>query len=177
MPVTDDMMRATNQIGLATWFGGALMGAVGLEGAAEGVGSEEQRTEIERRGWGRWTPYQTAAIGSYVASAVVIMFRNKGRVAAQRGVMSASITKGALTAAALGATAYARYLGRKVGERDGQAESARTQLKVVQWAVPVLTGALLVADAKLGEQQRPAQVAVGVVKRLLPDVVADHLAA
>lgn len=153
------------------------MGAVGLEGAAAAVDSEEERTEIERRGWARWTPFQSAAIASYVASAAVILFRNKGRVLAQQGVMSASATKGALTAAALGATFYARYAGRRVGGQDGATEAGRAQLKAAQWAVPVLTGALLVADAKLGEQQRPAQVVGGVVKRLLPDVVTDHLAA
>ena len=71
MPLMDDVVRAANQIGLATWFGGSLMGAAGLEGAAAAVDSEDQRTEIERQGWARWTPVQSAAIASYVASAAV----------------------------------------------------------------------------------------------------------
>ena len=44
---------------------------------------------------------------------------------------------------------------------------AQQQLKVLQWAVPALTAALIVVTAYAGEQQRPAAVKAGVRQRLL----------
>ncbi len=43
------------------------------------------------------------------------------------------------------------------------------KLNALQWAIPALTGTLLVMDAPMGEQQRPNQAAQGFVQRLLPD--------
>jgi hypothetical protein len=48
------------------------------------------------------------------------------------------------------------------------AEVSRPQrlLQTLQWAIPALTGAVLVVNARMGEQQRPAQVAGGLLGRL-----------
>ena len=45
---------------------------------------------------------------------------------------------------------------------------AQRQLTALQWVIPALTGALLVVNARMGEQQRPTQVSKGLVQRLLP---------
>jgi hypothetical protein len=45
---------------------------------------------------------------------------------------------------------------------------AQQQLGALQWVIPALTGALLVMNARMGEQQRPAQVAEGTWRRLIP---------
>ena len=45
---------------------------------------------------------------------------------------------------------------------------AQRQLTALQWVIPVLTGAVLVVNARMGEQQRPAQVTKGLLGRLLP---------
>jgi hypothetical protein len=45
---------------------------------------------------------------------------------------------------------------------------AQRQLTALQWAIPALTGAVLVVNARMGEQQRPTQVTGGLVRRLLP---------
>jgi hypothetical protein len=45
---------------------------------------------------------------------------------------------------------------------------AQRQLKVLQWAIPALTGAMLVVNAAMGEQQRPARVVGGLLGRLRP---------
>jgi hypothetical protein len=37
---------------------------------------------------------------------------------------------------------------------------------VLQWAVPALTGAVVVLNAVHGEQQRPSQVLPGILRRL-----------
>ena len=91
-----------------------------------------------------------------------------------------SHAKTALTAAALGATAYSRVLGKKVSAKtDVPAESgtspsattpkavadAQRQLKVLQWAVPALTGALVVISSFAGEQQRAEEVSKGLLGR------------
>ncbi len=97
---------------------------------------------------------------------------------------STGIAKAAVTVGALGATAYARSLGQKmlkagdVPVAGGTNPSAQTppdvadaqrKLHVLQWAIPALTGSLLVMDALMGEQQRPSEVGAGFVQRLLPD--------
>ena len=45
---------------------------------------------------------------------------------------------------------------------------AQRQLKVLQWAIPALTGAVLIVNARMGEQQRPAQVTGRLLGRLRP---------
>lgn len=94
-----------------------------------------------------------------------------------------SAAKTAITAAALGTTAYARMLGKKMDEagdvptEEGtqptfgtppEVAEAQKQLSVLQWAIPALTGALLIMNSRMGEQQRPMSVASGIVKRLQP---------
>jgi hypothetical protein len=41
---------------------------------------------------------------------------------------------------------------------------AQRQLTALQWLIPVLTGAVLVVNTRMGEQQRPAQVSKGLVR-------------
>jgi hypothetical protein len=94
-----------------------------------------------------------------------------------------SVLKTVLTGAALGVTAYSRVLGRKVSEQpDVPVESgtaptettppdvakAQQQLKLLQWAVPAITGAMIVVTAYAGEQQRPTAVKAGILQRLNP---------
>ena len=94
-----------------------------------------------------------------------------------------STVKTVLTVAALGSIVYARVLGKKL-ERAGdvpveggtilspaifdEVTRAQRQLTTLQWVIPVLIGAVLVVNARMGEQQRPTQVAGGLVRRLLP---------
>ncbi len=49
---------------------------------------------------------------------------------------------------------------------------AQRKLKTLQWVIPALTGSMLVMDALMGEQQRPQEVASGIVGRILPDRLA-----
>jgi hypothetical protein len=44
-------------------------------------------------------------------------------------------------------------------------EQAQRQLRVAQWTIPLLTGALEILNALHGEQQRPQEQARGVVQR------------
>ena len=44
--------------------------------------------------------------------------------------------------------------------------TAQKNLKYLQWAVPVLTGAIVVLGSQQGEQQRPSQILSGVARRI-----------
>ena len=47
-----------------------------------------------------------------------------------------------------------------------------TGLRVLQWATPALTGAIVVLGAQQGEQQKAGQVLTGAARRTLKDVVS-----
>ncbi len=175
--------RSLHDLGLAAWFGGSLMGAIGVNGAAAQVEEPKQRLRVANAGWNRWTPVNLAGIAAHLAGGAVLLTANKGRVAGQQGVAQATAVKTALTGAALAATAWSRALGAKLEEagevpvQGGTEPSADTpedvakaqrQLKVLQWVIPALTGAVLVLNARMGEQQRPAQVSGGLLGRLRP---------
>ena len=183
MTADNTVSRSLHDLGLATWFGGSLMGAVGLNGASAEVEEPKQRLRVANAGWNRWTPVNLAGIAAHVAGGAVLLGANKGRVASQQGVASATVVKTALTGAALAATAWSRALGAKLNEAgevpvEGGTDpsidtaedvaKAQRQLKVLQWVIPALTGAVLVVNARMGEQQRPAQVAGGLLGRLRP---------
>ena len=175
--------RTLHDLGLAAWFGGSLMGAAGVNGAAAVVEDPTQRLRVANTGWARWTPLNLAGIAAHLAGGAVLTGANKGRMAGQQGVAAAGAVKTALTVAALGTTAYARVLGKRLERAgdvpveggttpsptspDGVARAQR-QLTVLQWMIPALTGGLLVINARMGEQQRPTQVTGGLVRRLLP---------
>jgi hypothetical protein len=200
MSQTNTLARTLHDVGLAAWFGGSLMGAIGLNGASSEVSDPTDRARVANAGWGRWTPVNAAAIGAHVLGATRLTTANKGRIVGQKGVGRTSALKAGLTAAALGVTAYSRVLGQKVMEAEAkeaqrplgsdglpvsdattpstqtpeEAANAQRQLKMLQWAIPALTGALLVINARMGEQQRPTEVARGMVSRVVPDAIDER---
>jgi hypothetical protein len=179
----DTISRSMHDLGLAAWFGGTLSNAVALNPAAAEAGSSTDRGAVANAGWDRWTPVNAVAIGAHLAGSVGQLIGNRGRVAGQEGVASMAATKTALTAGALGVTAYSRRLGKKVSQErqmpvqsgtepeigtPPQVAAAQRRLRALQWAVPALTGALILVSAFAGEQQRPSEVHRGVLQRLLP---------
>jgi enoyl-CoA hydratase/carnithine racemase len=181
MAQRNTLAHALHDIGLAAWFGGSLMGAIGVNGAAADVDDPRQRARVANAGWNRWTPFNALAIGAHLVGGAQLMKANKGRVATQKGVLANTNTKLALTAGALGATAYARVLGKKMqsagdvpvaGGTDSlpstppEVAKAQKQLSALQWAIPGLTGAMLASSSLHEEQQRPSQVLGGTIKGL-----------
>lgn len=174
--------RSLHDLGLAAWFGGSLMGAVGLnESAARST--EADSTRVVSAGWSAWTPVNLAAIAAHLVGGAGVTVGNRGRIAAQRGVATTTAVKTAVTVAALAVTGYSRVLGQRVIDRpQADAETgtqpspstppevagAQRQLRYLQWAIPALTGTLVVLDAVMGEQQRPQNVVHGLVERILP---------
>ena len=181
MSERNTLAHALHDIGLAAWFGGSLMGAVGVNGAAADVDDPRMRARVANAGWGRWTPFNAVAIGAHLAGGAMLLKANRGRIAAQKGVLANTNTKLVLTLGALGATAYSRVLGQKMMKAGDvpladattptlgtpmEVAKAQKQLSALQWAIPGLTGAMLASSALHEEQQRPAQVLGGVMRNL-----------
>jgi hypothetical protein len=177
---TNTISRTLHDVGLALWTGGSTMGAVGVNGAATAAAPRE-RLRVAGEGWSRWMPAHLGAIAAYGVGSLGLTWGNRERIRHQRGVASLAAAKTALTAAALAADAYANVLGRRSGkagevpvegatepaaETPPEVASTLKRLKVVQWVVPTLTGALVVLSARMGEQQRPQEVKRGMRQRL-----------
>jgi hypothetical protein len=173
--------RFLHDVGLAAWFGGTLANAVALNRAAGQTADPNSAGRVANAGWDAWTPVNAVAIGAHLVGSVGQLLGNKSRLGTQAGVGSMSLIKTAITAAALGVTGYSRMLGRKVTEAGDvpvssgtepsaatppQVASSQSQLKLLQWAVPALTGALIGVSSYAGEQQRPVAVEAGMLKKL-----------
>ena len=181
MTERNTLAHAMHDLGLAAWFGGSLMGAIGVNGAAADVDDPRQRARVANAGWARWTPFNAVAIGAHLIGGAQLLKANKGRVATQQGVLANTNLKMALTAGALAATGYARVLGKKMQKAGDvpvaggtnatattppEVAKAQKQLNALQWAIPGLTGAMLASSSLHEEQQRPSQVIGGTIKGL-----------
>ncbi|WP_345147687.1 hypothetical protein [Arthrobacter ginkgonis] len=173
--------RSVHDLSAATWFGGSLMGAIGLNGAASKAANTTERTLLSSYGWKKWAPVQAAAFGAHLASLGPILVDNKARYAGQEGVMRWTWIKAGVTVTGAALTLYAGLLGRKVGQlaeegAEGATEpgpssspelaKAQNQLKFLQWIIPVFAGAVVVLGAWHGEMQRPKNVKLGFLQRL-----------
>lgn len=172
MSQRNTLVRSLHDLGLATWFGGSLMGAVGLNGATGQAHDPAERTRLSSLGWKRWSPVSAAAIGAHAVGGAALIWTNRDRVKHQDGATTNTALKLGLTVAAAGLTAWSGAMGSKVEKlsqhgAQGATEpaagapdelaSAQQQLKYTQWAIPALTGVLVVLAAQQGEQQRPLQ--------------------
>ncbi|WP_139980371.1 hypothetical protein [Nocardioides litoris] len=179
------VIRSLHDAGLAAWFGGSLMGATGLNHAAGQAHDPAERTRLSALGWKSWAPFQAGAIAAHGIGGAGLIVANRRRVQQHGGAALNTWTKGALTVVAAGLTAYSGVLGKVVeahqdegaeGATEPSAEAstalatAQRNLKVTQWAIPALTGILVVMGAQQGEQQRPGQQLVG----RLPAALGGH---
>jgi hypothetical protein len=181
MSSRNTLVRSLHDVGLATWFGGSLMGAVGLNAAAASVSSPRERIAVSGVGWKHWAPVQWAAIIAHGIGGVGLIVGNAGRLATQQeGRVNTGVKLG-LTLAAVGATVYSGVVGMKMGAHAGEpvegttepAEStsddlaaAQNQQRILQWITPAVTLILIVLGAQQGEQQRP-EASRNWVQRLL----------
>ncbi|MGN7250557.1 MULTISPECIES: hypothetical protein [unclassified Arthrobacter] len=169
--------RSVHDLTAAAWFGGSLMGAVGLNGATAEAKDPAERTRLSSRGWMKWAPVQTAAFATHLLADLFIALENKDRIASQEGVARDTIYKTAVTVAGAAVTLYAGVLGKKVDKladegaegatepRPGSSEklqAAQKQLKVLQWTIPAFAASVIVLGAKHGEMQRPKNVFKGL---------------
>lgn len=174
------LARSLHDLSAAAWFGGSLMGAVGLNGAAAAAKDPVERARLASVGWGKWAPVQAAAFGAHVLGGVGLILGNKGRLVSQEGVASDTAVKTAITLAGIGLTVYSGMLGKKVYEHAAEGaegateprggasremESAQKQLKILQWTLPAMSALVIILGARQGEMQRPKNVLEGLRKR------------
>lgn len=177
MSSRNTLARSLHDVGGAAWFGGSLMGAVGVNAAAAAVRDPQDRARTAAVGWAKWAPVSAMAISAHLLGGGAVLYANRDRAKHQSGVTSNTVAKIALTGAALGATVYSGILGAKTAQGDGHSVEGATepaastpedvakaqgQLRYLQWALPVLTGAIVVLGAQQGEQQRAGQILAGV---------------
>ncbi len=173
------LIRSMHDLGLAAWFGGSLMGAIGLNGAANVVKDKSDRTVVASAGWARWAPINAAAIGVHAVGGIGLILANKGRLTGQPGVAANTIIKAALTLVAIGSTVYSGMQGKIVADAGAvpaeggvipakdtpkDVAAAQQQLRIAQWVTPAVTAALVLLASQQGEQQRPLQVLKGLFK-------------
>ena len=185
---TTTLVRSLHDLGLASWFGGTLMGAIGLNGGAATARDPQERTRISSAGWGKWSPVLIASMAAHGVGSVGMLLSDKQRLLVQpEGRRSAAI-KTAVTLAAAGASLFSGALGKVQAEHQDEGgagptepfgttstemSTAQRQQKWVQWVSPALTAVLIVLAAQQGEQQRRTSPAVAVpllerVSGLLP---------
>ena len=177
MATQNTLVRTMHDLGIAAWFGGSLMGAVGLNGAANDVSDPLDRSRVAAAGWARWAPVNAGAIGVHLVGGAALLLANRERAVRRSGVRANTIAKAVLTGAALTTTAYSGVLGARIAAAgrvptDGGAKPsdatpervarAQQQQRILQWANPAFTGAIIVLTSQQGEQQRPARRLAGV---------------
>ncbi|GAA0288269.1 hypothetical protein [Kineococcus aurantiacus] len=175
------LIRTLHDAGLAAWFGGSLFGAVGLNGAAAAASDPSERTKIASAGWGKWAPVNAVALAAHTVGGIGLIAGNAGRVATQKGAGKNTVIKSVITLVAMGVTGYSGLQGVKLGKNSPtpaagatepsaqtpqEAAQAQKRLKVLQWTIPALTGVLLVMTVQQGEQQKPSQIAKGLIDRV-----------
>ncbi len=183
MSTRTTLVYSLHDLGAAAWFGGSVMAAVGVNGAAARVRDPTDRARVAAAGWATWAPISAVAIGVHLVGATGVLLAHRDRRWHQPGVRAnTTIAKLVLTAAAVATTAYSGVLGAKVAHGDGLGDmgateptlgtppdvaAAQQQLTVLQWATPVLTAAIIVLGAQRGERHSAGQRLVGAGARLL----------
>lgn len=176
------VLRLLHDAGAATWFGGTLAGATGLNAATRQLDDPVERATASTAGWSKWAPVGAAGVLAHLVGAGGLTVTDSPRVAGQHGVARSSAVKAGLTAAGLGVHTWSVVLNRTMAA-DGDVpvqgptepgagtpsdvDRTQRQLAIVQWLNPLLAGAVIAAGSWQSEQQRTAQVARGTVQRLL----------
>ncbi len=164
------LVRSLHDIGLAAWFGGNLMGAVGLNGAAATAKDPNERLKLASAGWAKWAPVQWAAMAVHGIGGVALILGNKARLLGQPEARTNTWIKLGVTGAAIASTVYSGILGAQQAKHadepvegateesaasSGELTSVQRQQRIMQWVTPALTLVLIVLTAQQGEQQRP----------------------
>lgn len=153
------VLRLVHDVSLAAWFGGAWMGAVGLNGATTEVDDHTQRTRVANAGWFRWAPVVGMSVVLHTVAASM-----RGRLRPAIGAEPARLAgmRTGLTLVALAATAETGVSGQRVvragdvpvasatrpiAATPADVAAAQARLRLAQWAVPAATALLWVVES------------------------------
>lgn len=150
-----------HDIGLAAWFGGSWMGAVGLNGATIEVDDHTQRTRVANAGWFRWAPIAGASLLTHVVCSYALGRLAPAASSRRSGAVGIRRLRTLITIAAMLATADTGLSGQRV-VRGGDVPvatavipiaatppavaAAQRRLRILQWLVPSFTAALFVLE-------------------------------
>jgi uncharacterized membrane protein len=176
----DTALRIVHDLTQSIWLGGALMGATVLDTAASSAGDDGSRVEgVEGvdRAWSRWQRISTPAIAAHLLAGVGLSLANRGRLSVQAGATRTMVARSALTGVALATELTSRRLGRRIGEQAGpertpvdergqEVERLQRQLTVAQWSNVLAVATMIAVGSRMGEQQRPRELARGIASRL-----------
>jgi hypothetical protein len=123
-------LRTLRDVGAAAWFGGSLMGASGLNAAADEVDPAD-RDRVASAGWARWTPIFRIAAASHLLGSVGVLAQTRSK---------GSVVGLGLTTAALGATMGTAKLGAS--------DAPKETIHKVEWAIPALLAAVVVLGTR-----------------------------
>ncbi len=124
------VFQTLHDIGAAAWLGGALMGALGVNGAADAVSDPADRDRVAAAGWSRWTPvFRVAAAAHLLGSAGLLLMERSRR----------SVLRFALTTTAAGAQAGTAVLGSR---------ESKQAVHALEWAIPALMAGVVVVSAQ-----------------------------
>jgi hypothetical protein len=187
--------RSLHDLGLATWFGGSVFATVAVpheheahEQPSKGGNTPAALTEqVQVDSWQRFSPVLTAAMVAHVVGGVGLIAWNRGRHRHQDGVMATTVVKSTLTVAAVALTVGAAVQGTRSERLRHQAEDGDSslaladereriarQLRVIGPLIPAATGVLVVLGALEGEEQRPREMALGLLSSVRKSA-HDHL--
>lgn len=151
-------LRILHDLSLAAWFGGTLMGAIGLNGATIEVDDHTQRTRVANAGWFRWGPVAgLSMVGHVTATGALGRFgTRKMRPTALEKIRILVTLAAAVVTAGTGAVGLQIVsagdvpVATAVTSIDATPDDvARAQrvLRVLQWVLPTFTGAIWVVNA------------------------------
>lgn len=178
------VLRSMHDLGLFAWFGGGLMGTVGLNGGAAKANDPAERLRLASLGWAKFNPVLYAAVLVQAVGGLGLIAGNKARLAVQPEARTNTAVKVGLELLAGAVSVYSSIQGARIlrhadegatgvtepgPSSSPQLASAQRQLKVLQSVLPLLTGTLIVLGAQQGEQQRPVagffQRGLGALRR------------
>ena len=192
--MTDDshvLAQSVHDLGAALWFGGAVMGVAGVNKSGNDLRDGVDKVRVAESAWQRFAPVEWAGIASVLLAGSQLTRASKGRLVAQHGWARAGGTKAAVAVLGAGATAFAAYSGRKIGQLTETAQQRGTQIdvqdastpnsstppeiatwqrrqRISQYLVPTLSGANIVLNSYLVQTYRPGATAKGLLRRVLP---------
>lgn len=121
--------RTLRDLGAAAWFGGALMGATGLNAAADAV--PENREVVITAGWDRWTPvFRVAAVAHLLGSVGVLAKQRTGNSVLGLGLTGSAVV--AMTGTLV------------LGARDDSTKVVHA----LEWVIPALLGGVVAVGAR-----------------------------
>lgn len=169
----DTALRIVHDLTQSVWLGGALMGATALDAAASSAPDQGSRIAGVDRAWSRWQRISTPAIAAHLVAGVGLSLANKGRLAVQAGATRTMVTRTALTGVAAATELTTRRLGKQIGQtmaadgdHDAELDQLQRQLTTAQWANVAAVATMIAVGSRMGEQQRPREIARGIASRL-----------